>query len=316
MWKYITKKQCNDFLLSLHLIDNKNTNEYLKELYSISNNIENNYKTFKIKKNNGKYRNIYEPNKTLKYIQRQILNKVLCERKVSKFAKAYIKGTSLKENALPHIGQKKILKLDIKDFFNNITFEQIYNSCFPIDYYPKNIGVLLTKLVTYYDFLPQGAPTSSYISNVVMKNFDEIVGNYCIEKHINYTRYSDDITISGDFNISEIIKLINKELRKLGFQINKNKTNVINKSQMQNVTGLVVNEKVGVPKKYKNNIRKEVYYINKFGLKSHLKNINYNKESKEYLQNLYGRILYVIYINKTKEFLDYKIVIEKLKEKH
>ena len=85
---------------------------------------------------------------------------------------------------------------------------------------------------------------------------------------------------------------------------------------MQNVTGLVVNEKVGVPKKYKNNIRKEVYYINKFGLKSHLKNINYNKESKEYLQNLYGRILYVIYINKTKEFLDYKIVIEKLKEKH
>ena len=77
MWKYIDKNQCNEFLLSLHLLDCKDNNEYLEKLYSISNRIENNYKVYKIKKRNGKYRTIYNPNPILKYIQRQILNNIL-----------------------------------------------------------------------------------------------------------------------------------------------------------------------------------------------------------------------------------------------
>lgn len=116
MWKYVTKKQCNDFLVSLFLIDNKSDNEYIKELYSISNNVENNYKVFKVRKRSGGYRTIYEPSETLKYIQRQILKNVLSERNVSKYAKAYVSGISLKENALPHVNKDIILKLDIKNF--------------------------------------------------------------------------------------------------------------------------------------------------------------------------------------------------------
>ncbi len=63
----------NKFLLSLHLIDDKDKNKVIKELYTISNNVENNYNVFKIKKRNGKLRIIYEPNSNLKYIQRKIL---------------------------------------------------------------------------------------------------------------------------------------------------------------------------------------------------------------------------------------------------
>ena len=70
MWKYIGTKECNEFLLSLNLINCKDEKKYIKTIYSISNNIEKNYKTYKIKKHSGKYRTIYEPNSILKQIQK------------------------------------------------------------------------------------------------------------------------------------------------------------------------------------------------------------------------------------------------------
>lgn len=164
MWKYITDEQCNQFLLSLNLIDNKlieksDTNK-IKTLYSISNNIENNYRLFKIRKRNGGFRTIYEPNSTLKYIQRQILKNILNNKKISKYAKAYKRGVSLKDNAYPHLNKKMILKLDIKDFFEKIRFLHVYKTCFSIEYFPKSIGILLTYLCTYDNHLP---PRSSKI---------------------------------------------------------------------------------------------------------------------------------------------------------
>ena len=122
MWKYIGKEECNEFLLSLKLFNCKDKKKYLNTIYSISNNIENNYKIYKIKKKNGKYRTIYEPNSLLKHIQRQILVKILDNKAISKYAKAYHKGINLKDNAIPHLNKELILKLDIKDFFENISF--------------------------------------------------------------------------------------------------------------------------------------------------------------------------------------------------
>lgn len=91
MWKYVGTKECNEFLLSLNLINCKNEKKYIKTIYSISNNIEKNYKIYKIKKRNGKYRTIYEPNSILKQIQKQILINILNNKAISKYAKAYIK---------------------------------------------------------------------------------------------------------------------------------------------------------------------------------------------------------------------------------
>src|SRR5699024_2852561 len=116
---------------------------------------------------------IYEPNLILKQIQKQILNNILNNKSISKYAKAYHKGIQLKDNAIPHINKEMILKLDIKDFFENISFLDIYNSCFPIEYFPKSVGMILTYLCTYDNHLTQGSPTSAYISNLVMKEFDE-----------------------------------------------------------------------------------------------------------------------------------------------
>ncbi len=317
MWKYIGTKECNDFLLSLNLINCKDKDKYIKTIYSISNNIEKNYKVYKIKKRNGKYRTIYEPNSMLKQIQKQILINILNNKSISKYAKAYHKGISLKDNAIPHINKKIILKLDIKNFFENISFLDVYNSCFSIEYFPKSVGFILTYLCTYDNHLTQGSPTSAYISNLIMKEFDEEIGNWCNINDISYTRYSDDMTFSGNFNPSELIIKIRKMLYKLGLELNNDKIHIVNKSQSQNVTGIIVNEKLQVNAKYRNKIRQEMYYIKKFGLKSHLNKCNININELKYLDKLYGRILYVLQINKfDQEFLKYKKFIEELKRQY
>ena len=314
MWKYIGTKECNEFLLSLNLINCKDDKKYIKTIYSISNNIEKNYKIYNIKIRNGKYRTIYEPNLILKQIQKQILNNILNNKSISKYAKAYHKGIQLKDNAIPHINKEMILKLDIKDFFENISFLNIYNSCFPIEYFPKSVGMILTYLCTYDNHLTQGSPTSAYISNLVMKEFDEELGNWCNLRNISYTRYSDDMTFSGAFNPSELITKVRKMLYKLGLELNNDKIRIVYKSSSQNVTGIVVNEKMQVNVKYRNKIRQEIYYIKKFGLSSHLKKCDINIDSKRYLNILYGRVLYVLQINENdKEFIKYRQFIENLK---
>lgn len=317
MWKYIGRRQCNEFLLSLALFNCHDDKKYIKTLYALSNNIEKNYRIYKIKKRNGKYRTIYEPNSLLKHIQKQILNNILNNKAISIYAKGYHKGLSLKDNAIPHINKDIILKLDIKNFFENISFIDIYNSCFPIEYFPKSVGMLLTALCTYEGHLTQGSPTSAYISNLVMKEFDQELGMWCEDNNISYTRYSDDMTFSGRFIPKEIIIKVRKMLYKLGLELNENKIHVVYRNRCQVVTGLVVNEKVQVSNKYRSNIRKEIYYIKKYGLESHLNKCNINIDKIKYIDMLYGKINYVLQINEyDKEFIEYRNYIFSFKKRY
>lgn len=315
MWRYIGLDECKDFLLSLALIDCKYSKEYIRTLYSITNSTHYNYRIYKIKKRNGKFRTIYEPNPLLKSIQKRILLNILNNKTISKYAKAYHKGISLKDNAICHVNKDVILKLDIEDFFENITFTNIYNSCFPIEYFPKSIGMLLTYLCTYDDHLTQGSPTSSYISNLVMKDFDEEIGSWCEFNNISYTRYSDDMTFSGNFNPSDVILKVKDMLKRLGLELNKDKIHIVKKSSQQSVTGIIVNKKVQVCSSYRKRIRQEIYYIKKYGLESHIDKLKLNITLDKYLNKLYGQILYVLQINgDDKEFINYKKYINDLKK--
>lgn len=317
MWKYMSVEECNKFLLSLNLINCKDEKKYIKTIYSISNKVEKNYRIYKIKKRNGKYRTIYEPNPILKQIQKKILVNILNNRSISKYAKAYHKGFQLKDNAIPHVNKKMILKLDIKDFFENISFLDIYNSCFSIEYFPKSVGMILTYLCTCGNHLTQGSPTSAYISNLVMKEFDEELGEWCSLNNISYTRYSDDMTFSGNFNPSDLIIKVRKLLYKLDLELNDDKIHIVHQSSSQNVTGIVVNEKVQVSRKYRDKIRQEIYYIKKYGLGSHLKKSNIDSDELKYLNKLYGKILYVLQVNPAdKENIEYKNFVEKLKRQY
>lgn len=221
----------------------------------------------------------------------------------SKYAKAYKKNTSIKDNATPHLKSKLILKLDIKDFFDSISFSDVYNKVFKD--FEKPVRTLLSYLCTYKERLPQGAPTSAYISNLIMKDFDEKVGDYCTKENINYTRYSDDMTFSGTINPKEIISKVNTELKKMGMQLNYKKIHIIKDSQRQEITGIVVNEKPNISSPKRKKIRQEMYYIKKYGLTSHMK-IKDIKDKYKYLYSLYGKINFILTISPTEEFIQYK----------
>lgn len=314
MWKYLTESKYNELLSSFNLVNTSDIKKINKILYGISNNIDLNYEEIIIKKKNKNLRYLNEPSPILKSIQKRILKNVLEEKMISKCAYAYKKGLSTILNAKSHVGCKVILKLDIENFFDNINFYKVYNSCFNENLYPKKLGMLLTNLCVYNGKLPQGSPTSGYISNIVLRNFDCNIDAYCKDKNINYTRYSDDMTFSGDFDIRKLIKFVNELLYKEGFRLNKSKIKVVLNTTRQQVTGIVVNEKINLSKNYKRKIRQEVYYVLKYGVKSHIEKRNINLSCNRYLSVLLGKINYVLTVNPNdKEFINYKNEIKRIK---
>ena len=275
-----------DFLLSLYAFNNKLTDKQkIKKIYIMSNHITKYYNSFTIKKRNGKDRNILSPYTDLKRIQLNILNDLLYDKRPSEYAKAYIKNVSLIDNVKIHKGYKYILKLDISSFFENISYVDVFN-VYKEYGFSDGLSSVLAHLTTYNEYLPQGAPTSPYLSNLVMREFDYIIGEWCEERNINYTRYSDDMTFSMNEYNKDLIRFVRVNLYKYGLELN--------------------NDKIQVDSKYRKNIRQEIYYINKYGIDDHIKKINVDKKDK-YLRSLYGRILFVLSIDsKNKEFIKYK----------
>ena len=265
----------------------------IKTLYGLSNNLENHYHNVFIPKSDGTKRKLSVPDLILKNVQRSIVDNILAYYPISKYASAYKLGSSVQKNARPHVNKKKILKLDIEGFFDNIIYSRVKDTVFYEEKFSEPIRILLTMLCYYKESLPQGAPTSPAITNIIMYDFDEKIGDYCTEKDISYTRYCDDMTFSGDFNEKEIIELVKSELQKLGLFLKKRKTAVIKNTMRQTVTGIVVNEKVNITKEYKKKIRQEIYYIKKFGVKSHA---DYNgiTDIPKYLTSLKGQVAFVL----------------------
>ena len=136
-----------------------------------------------------------------------------------------------------------------------------------------------------------------------MKNFDDIIGNWCKERNIAYTRYCDDLTFSADAPLYNVYIKVKNMLEKRGFEINQSKTKFVTNASSQRVTGLTVNEKVSIPSDYKRSLRQEVYYVLKFGLPDAILKgkrhdfINNDKlRITSYYNHLKGRINYVLQI--------------------
>lgn len=269
------------------------------------------YRKFEIDKRNGKKRILNEPLPSLKEIQLWILDEILYKYKVSRYAKAYVPKRSIKEHTIYHTNEPFVLTLDIKEFFKSIRFELV-ESLFCNMGYSAKLSNLITKLCFLESELPQGAPTSPYISNLIMKDFDNEVSKYCISNKIKYTRYADDLAFSGNLNVDEIEALVKDELSKLGLELNDEKRKLMKPNQPQIVSGIIVNKKAQLPKKVRNSLRNEMFYIKKFGLENHMERTNQKKPN--YLKHMLGRINYVLQINsRDKEFIEYKKHLHELK---
>lgn len=288
-----------------------------KALYSVSNHIDRHYHPVKIPKGNGEFRHLHVPDDFLKSIQRKINDKLLSMEEISPYATAYRPGGSTKVNANPHVGKPVLLKLDIRHFFDHLIYPMVKDKAFPKERYSEQNRVLLSLLCIYRDSLPQGAPTSPMISNIIMRDFDNKIGAWCYEHEIAYTRYCDDMTFSGNFEAYPIIQLVRSELRKLGLFLNDKKTVVVRKGQKQSVTGIVVNERLSVSAGYKKELRQEMYYCMKFGVESHLNSNGNNESPDKYILQLLGRINYVLSVEpQNKQMQKYKLwLIENLKSR-
>lgn len=279
----------------------------IKTLFSVSNSLSSHYKRVKIPKKNGSFRELSVPDAILKKIQCAIAQKILAYEPISKYAQAYKLGASVQKNASHHVGKKKVLKLDIKHFFDSILYSTVKDKCFPAERFSEPIRILLSMLCYNREALPQGAPSSPVITNIIMRDFDEKVGRFCEGKNISYTRYCDDMTFSGDFDEAPIIAFVKAELFEYGYLLNSKKTMVVSSSGRQIVTGVVVNEKMTAPTEYKSKIRQEVYFCKRFGVENHLQHIHYTEDAKAYLQSLLGRVSFVLQTEQDeKEFLEYK----------
>lgn len=204
-----------------------------------------------------------------------------------------------------------LLKLDIRHFFDKITYVLVRKNVFRDGIFSESNGILLSALCCYEGCLPQGAPSSPAISNIIMRDFDNTVGGWCRERGITYTRYCDDMTFSGVFEPSVLKCFVSGELRKLGFFLNGKKTVCVCKGQKMSVTGIVVNQKPNVASSYRKNIRQEMYYCKKYGIKSHLERKGNTDNETVYLRKLLGRVNYVLSVDpNNSEFIGYKNRIE------
>lgn len=268
-----------------------------KTLYAVSNNLGKHYHKAKLPKKSGGYRHLSVPDEILKSIQKQIAEVLLIRMPVSRYAKAYRFGSSTLRNAKHHVGKQVVLKLDILHFFDSIRYSSVKDKVFPADIYAEPLRILLTMLCYYKDALPQGAPSSPAITNIILYEFDELVGHWCRERGIAYTRYCDDMTFSGDFDPAEVIRFVRLELKKMGFLLNEQKTRIQRLGQQQTVTGIVVNEKLSIPADYRRKLRQELYYCRNFGIQEHLQKTGLEIPEDTYRMQILGKVNYVLQVH-------------------
>jgi RNA-directed DNA polymerase len=234
------------------------------------------YKTFSIPKKRGGERQILAPITPLKLIQ-QKLNQVLQavyhpKQPVHGFIQAFGKPSRVKNiltNAKPHVGQRYVFNIDLEDFFTTINFGRV-RGMFMAKPYNLNPSVAstLAKICCHNGFLPQGAPTSPTVSNMVCAKLDSDLVKLAKSYKCIYTRYADDITFSsykphfplalaittdvGQIDVGNELKGV---IERNGFTINQSKTRLQTKNRRQEVTGLVVNKFPNVNRKLVREIR-------------------------------------------------------------
>lgn len=222
-------------------------------------NIDISYHEAFIPKRNGGSRRLLIPNEKLKRLQRLILHRLLARLRTHFAVTGFEANLSIVENALPHVGQAVVVKLDIKDFFPTTRANRV-------DAYFRRVGwdaecaTLLTGLTTHEDGLPQGAPTSPRLSNLVNFGLDRSIERFvCEARRGTYTRYADDLTISfpRDYpqRIRGVIQFVARRLRCDDYELNRSKVRILRGHQQQRVTGLVVNDRVNVPRHIRRKLR-------------------------------------------------------------
>ena len=265
----------------------------VNRLEEILNNVSGHYQEFWMRKRSRGYRMISAPDKDLQAIQSTIYSRILSSVTiVHPAAVGFRCGRSVVDNAAPHLGKRYVLKMDIHDFFGSIRSPRVRQTFKKIGY-PENVSKVLGALCCLHRHLPQGAPTSPALSNIVGYEMDRKLAALAAEYGLTYTRYADDLTFSGDvFPKEQIIPQVKRIIRDEKFEPNHKKTHFMNQSSRKIITGVSVASgvKLTIPKSKKREIRKNVYFILTKGLAEHQRRIG--SHDPAYLKRLIGMLCY------------------------
>lgn len=222
------------------------------------------YRSFTIPKKSGGSRLIEAPNRKLKLLHWAILDQLEDVYEVPSYVHGFAPEKGIKTNALPHVGKDYILNVDIRNFFHSIKKDVIES------YLNRELGFskfatrVTGRLVTLRGSLPMGAPTSPLLSNLLFQKADEKISALSEQLGVTYTRYADDMTFSSGYKsgVLEIKHHLFKLLLDEGFEMLNSKTRILRPCQSQRVTGVVVNEKLNVPRKFRRKTRAMQHRLN------------------------------------------------------
>jgi len=230
------------------------------------------YKEHYIEKRNGRgMRLISQPTAELKALQRLLVKSELSNLKIHDSATAYRHSKSIYQHALPHVNNHFLLKLDFKDFFPSLTdFALKHKLKLDTKYTDLEIDILCKVLLknnrkSSMQNLSIGAPSSPFISNYLMYEFDQSISDYCAVNNMTYTRYADDIAISANepFVLDKAKGFVDKTILKLsylGLTLNQEKTVNVSRKYKRQLVGLTLgnNGKVSLGRDEKRRLRASV----------------------------------------------------------
>ncbi len=251
------------------------------------------YTKFAIPKRGGAEREICAPKSQLRWVQRHILQHVLEKVPAHDAAHGFIVGRSTVTNARKHQGAAVLLKFDLKDFFPTIHYFRVVGLFASLGYVVEDakfrsaddsraIAPTLARLCCYTPDprqwgnakLPQGAPTSPAISNLVCRRLDARLQGLAERSQGVYTRYADDLTFSfakAGANLGRFRWWVDQICHQEGFFVNQQKFHVIRDSQRQLVTGIVVNDELRIPRDQRRRFRAILHNCRQHGVESQAK---------------------------------------------
>jgi hypothetical protein len=265
------------------------------------------YAEFKLKKKSGAERSIHSPVAGLKSIQKTLSFVLQCVYEPHNATMGFVRDKSIVDNAKLHVGNRYVYNIDLKDFFPSVDQARVWK-CFQLKPFNlfgeitnisigpkwvtekrvgrKDIANILASLCctemeverknetgewekVKRNVLPQGAPTSPVITNIVCRRLDYLLSSVAKRFGLKYSRYADDITFSSMHNVyqpeSEFLKELQRIITEQNFHIKESKTRLQKDGFRKEVTGLLVNEKANVKQRYIKQLRMWLYYWDRYG---------------------------------------------------
>lgn len=198
------------------------------------------YHTFEVPKKSGGVRVITAPSQHWKFLQRRLLHVLECVFEPKATVHGFTADRNIRTNATPHIRRRHVLNVDLNDFFPSINLGRVRGMFMSPPYNcPDKVATVLAQICCFNNELPQGAPTSPIVSNMICARMDAHLGRLARELRCYYTRYADDITFSTDGrdfprdlagvkvvdgeSVCEIGRRLRQVIRRNGFQVNTKK---------------------------------------------------------------------------------------------